>query len=234
MEMKMAKAANQGRRPSPGPIARSKPRARPVQASQREMMVKVAKAANTAGPATRPPRRIRIRSARTARARDLISMKAVKVANLAKAARPRVWPPRGARIQSEATTRKVAKAASSPSGRPSTTTDRRSAAVAEYPWISRVTASPPCQRDRARGVVLVGSFRHGLFRIAFTAYRSPGKGYSFDFPSRAGRPLAWPIDEPARMVVVQKLIEILKAKGRLPATADSHTTRTSSDRGGAP
>jgi hypothetical protein len=98
--------------------------------------------------------------------------------------------------------------------------------VGEYPWISRVTASPPCQRDRARGVVLVGSFRHGLFRIAFTAYRSPS-GIKIDFPCRAGRPLASPVDEPARAVVVERLIEILREKGKLPAGSHSPTNGTS-------
>jgi hypothetical protein len=101
--------------------------------------------------------------------------------------------------------------------------------VASWPWVSRISASAPCQRDRARGVVLVGSFRHGLFRIAFTAYRAPRAGVSFDFPCRGGRPLAWPIDEPSRRVVVQKLIEILRVKGKLPATADSRTTSTSKE-----
>jgi hypothetical protein len=106
--------------------------------------------------------------------------------------------------------------------------------VADFPWISRVTALPPSLKDRARGAICVGSFRHGLFRIAFTAYRSPSKGYSFDFPSRAGRPLAWPIDEPARQVVIERLIEILQEKGKLPARSHSPTNRTSRGFGGAP
>lgn len=87
--------------------------------------------------------------------------------------------------------------------------------MAEYPWISRVTALPPSLKDRARGAICVGSFRYGLFRIAFTAYRAPNAGVSFNFPCRGGRPLAWPIDEPSRRVVVAHLIKELRRKGRL-------------------
>jgi hypothetical protein len=98
--------------------------------------------------------------------------------------------------------------------------------VGSWPWVSRVSTSEPCQRDRARGVVLVGSFRHGLLRIAFTAFRS-ASGVTINFPCRGSRPLAWPADEPARAAVVGKLIEILRAKGKLPPSPHSRTTRTS-------
>ena len=88
--------------------------------------------------------------------------------------------------------------------------------MTSFPWISRVSSREPSQRNRERGVVLFGSFRHGLFRIAFTACRAPDACVSIQFPCRGGRPLAWPHDEPSRQLIVEHLIRALRAKGKLP------------------
>ena len=92
--------------------------------------------------------------------------------------------------------------------------------AASWPWVTRVSTREPSERDRARGVIVLGSFRHGLFRIAFTVFGG-ARGPSIDFPCRSGRPLAWPVDEVARQIVVGRLIEILREKGRLPGRSDS-------------
>jgi hypothetical protein len=88
--------------------------------------------------------------------------------------------------------------------------------VASPHWVSGISTLEPCQRDRERGVIRVGSFRHGRFRIAFTALRGRDGKVSIEFPCRGGRPLAWPEDEPTRQAVTEHLIEALQWRGDLP------------------
>jgi hypothetical protein len=101
--------------------------------------------------------------------------------------------------------------------------------VASPLWVSGISTREPCQRDRERGVIRVGSFRHGRFRIAFTALRGPWGKVLIDFPCRGGRPLAWPEDEPTRQAVTEHLVEALRSRGELPSEpprADRSQART--------
>lgn len=99
-------------------------------------------------------------------------------------------------------------------------------------WVSGISTLGPSQRDRERGVLRVGSFRHGRFRIAFSAVRGPHGKVLIEFPCRGGRPLAWPEDAPTRQVVVEHLVEALRDRGELssppplPGTSHLPTNRT--------
>lgn len=93
-------------------------------------------------------------------------------------------------------------------------------------WISGISTLGPSKRDRERGVLRVGSFRHGRFRIAFTALRGRDGKVSIEFPCRGGRPLAWPENEPTRQAVVEHLVEALRSRGELPPDAPNRIDRS--------